>query len=258
MGFVGIMLFFSKKRVLSLICFLLAGVIGILSFRLPIDNFLILFPIFSGFFALPVLLIQMKNRAVVPKQNVSRSTIEARKIAKPVMFGSLGGIVSGLLPGVGSSEIAGLATIDKNDRSFLITQGAITTANVLLSFLALWLIGHPRSGVALAVKQFMGIGASEFLFIVVIAVISAAIGVLLTLFLAKRIIRVIEKIDYSLISKIIFSLIVILAFYFTGLAGLFLAGLCCALGMVVNLANIKRGLLMGVLILPTILFYLGV
>jgi len=258
MGFVGIMVFASKKKILSIVCFFLAGTIGMLSFNLPVDNVLVLFPIFSGFFGLPVLLLQMKSRTRVPEQNLTTDTIEKAKTLKPVVLGSLGGIVSGILPGIGSSEIAGLATIEKNNRSFLMTLGAIAVANILLSFLALWLIGNPRSGVAVAVQQIMKIGMNEFLFIVVIALISAAVGALLTLFLSKKIIPIMEKIDYSLVSKLIFALILIMVFYFTGVLGLFLAGLCCALGIFVNITEIKRGLLMGVLILPTILFYFGI
>lgn len=258
MSFVFAMVFMSKKKILSIICFLLAGTIGLLSSGLPTDNTLVLFPIFSGFFGLPILMLQMKNKTNLPKQNTEHTSIEKKKIIKPVVLGSVGGIASGLLPGVGSSEIAGLATIDKNNHSFLITLGAITTANVLLSFLALWLIGNPRSGVAVAVEQVLVVGMNEFLFIVAVALISVAIGVLLTLFLSKKIIKIIEKIDYIIISRIIFVLIFVLIFYFAGILGLFLAGICLALGMFTNLADVKRGLLMGVLILPTVLFYLGI
>ena len=44
--------------------------------------------------------------------------------------------------------------------------------------------------------------------------------------------------------------------FFTGLHGLFLIVICTTLGILANLSNVKRELLMGVLIVPTILFYL--
>ncbi|MBI5060826.1 MAG: tripartite tricarboxylate transporter permease [Candidatus Aenigmarchaeota archaeon] len=256
-GFVLIMVWSSKKKILSLLCFLLAGIIGLLSSGLPISNILILFPIFTGFFAFPCLLLQIKTKINLPKQSID-SSVEKKKLVKPALLGSVGGIASGLLPGVGSSEIAGLATVDKNNHSFLVTLGAIAAANTLLSFLALWLIGNPRSGVAVAVSQFTDVGLGEFILITIAALISAAIAVIITLYLARKSLKLIEKIDYSLVSRVIVIMLCILVVYFTGIAGLLLATLCCALGMVVNLSGIKRGLLMGVLILPTILFYMGI
>ncbi len=256
-AFVFLMLWASKKKILSFVCFMLAGAIGIISSGIPISSILILFPIFTGFFAFPCLLLQLRSGVKPPPQSIGGAVIEKRGLIKPVALGSLGGMVSGLLPGIGSSEIAGLATIDKNSRSFLATLGAIAAANTLLSLLALWIIGSPRSGAAVAVAQFAEVGISEFFLIIIVAVISAAVAVLVALHMARRIVKIIGSVDYSLLSKAVLAVLFVLIAYFTGAVGLFLALVCCALGLVVNLANIKRGLLMGVLILPTILFYLG-
>ena len=242
----------------SFASFLLAGVIGILSSRLPIDKTLMLFPILSGFFGISVLIVQIKSRSKIPKQEFKSDPVDKKNAIKSVVFGSFGGILSGILPGVGSSEIAGTATVDKNNKSFLITLGSITSANILLSFLALWLIGNPRSGVAVALDHFMKIGFSEFILIVVVTIISVSIAVLSTLVLSKKIIKSLERINYSMVNKIAIIFLTVLIFTFTGPLGLLLAVVCSSLGIFVNLIYIKRGLLMGVLIIPTILFYIGI
>ncbi|MEM7819500.1 MAG: tripartite tricarboxylate transporter permease [Candidatus Aenigmatarchaeota archaeon] len=244
-----------KKRIIALLCFLVSGFIGIMINNLPIDNTLILFPIFSGLFGLSMLLLQIKNKATIPKQKKKEFFVSKKLINRSVIFGSFGGILSGLLPGVGSSEMTSLASTDKNDKSFLITNGAITTANIILSIMSLWLISRPRSGVAVVLDQIINIGFNEFILIVATALFVCGITAILTLFLSKKFINWIEKIDYSLISKIVLFIIVILTFIFTGTYGIFLLFICCSFGLFVNLMNIKRGILMGVLILPTILFY---
>ncbi|MFH0836994.1 MAG: hypothetical protein V1870_02600, partial [Candidatus Aenigmatarchaeota archaeon] len=67
----------------------------------------------------------------------------------------------------------------------------------------------------------------------------------------------ISKWNYLLINKIVLLAMIILIFYFTSFYGLFLVGLCTCLGLIVIQLDVKRGLLMGVLIIPTIIFYMG-
>lgn len=254
LSFVFIMILSEKKKSIAALFFIAAGVIGILSMNLPIDKNFILFPILSGFFGLPLLLLSIKKKTKIPKQVYGKSVEPSMKA---ISLGSLGGILSGLLPGIGSSEIAGLATTNKKDRSFLMTLGAITTANILLSFLALFLIGNPRSGVAVAVEQLMTIDMNKFLFIVAITVMVSGISVILALRFAKFFLNRVQKINYQKMSLAVLLFMLSLIFYFTGFLGILLAAVCCALGMLINLLDVKRGLLMGILIIPTILFYVG-
>ncbi len=257
LAFVTIMILGEKKKLLALCCFLMAGSIGIMIDKLPIDSSLALFPVFTGFFGLSMLVIQLKNKTKIPEQRTEDLPISGKRIGKSVFLGTLGGIFSGLLPGVGSSQIAAFASTDKNDHSFLVSIGAITTANIILSFLALWLISNPRSGVAMVVDQLMQVGANEFLLMVVVSLISCCIGAVATLLIAKKAVIMIEKVNYTLVSLFVIIFLVLLIAFYTGIYGLFLAGLCCSLGIFVNMSGIKRGNLMGMLLVPTILFFIG-
>jgi len=247
-----------KKKSLAIVCFFLAGFIGLLSNELPINNTLILFPILSGLFGMSLLILQMKKRVSIPKQKEGEVFVSKKLTNRSILLGTLGGISSGFLPGVGSSQIATLATVDKNDHSFLTTIGAITTSNIILSIISLFLIGRIRSGVAVVIDQFVVLTLNEIIFIAFVSLVSCGVAAIITLLLTKRFLKLIGKVNYSSISLFILLLLASLIIIFTGLYGLFLAIICCSLGIFANLANIKRGNLMGVLILPVILFYMGV
>lgn len=246
----------GKNKLIALLVFSLAGFVGLLANRLPINNNLVLFPILSGLFGVSLLILQLKRKISIPKQKKSESFVSRKTIGRSIISGSFGGIFSGLLPGVGSSEIASLASIEKNDKSFLVSIGAITTANIILSILALHLIGKARSGAAIVIEQIMNIGFNELLIIISVSLIACGLSAVLALLLTKRFLQIMEKINYSKISIFILILIISLTFLFTSFYGLFLLAICSALGIFTNMAKIKRGNLMGILILPTILFYL--
>jgi putative membrane protein len=239
------------------VCFALSGLVGLLAFRLPLDRSLILFPIFTGVFALPHLLLQIRGGVQVPTQSRSHESPALRSTLRPAALGTVGGLLSGLLPGIGNAEIASVLTVNKDDHSFLATMGALAASNIMISFLALWLIGNPRSGVAVALDQLISVDAQAIGLIVFSLLIAAAIAAPLTLWLARIMLSKLQKIDYVLLSQVIFIFIVAAVGFATGPLGLLLAAACSGLGLLVNILQVKRGILMGVLILPTMLFFLG-
>ena len=251
------MIFSEKKKILAFIIFTFSGFIGIFSQKLPIDNSLILFPIFSGLFGLSMIFLQLGKKVKIPKQKPKKYIFVSNRLTnRAILSGSFSGVVAGFLPSIGTSEITSLLSLDKNKYSFLVSIGSITTSNIILSILALFLIGRARSGVAVSIEQFMNIGINEVILIILFSVISVGLGSFVTLFLAREILEKINKINYSKISLFIFLFILIMVYIFTNIHGLFLGILCTLLGIATNLSNVKRGLLMGVLIVPTILFYL--
>lgn len=257
--FIALLMVLSEKglgkRLTAAACFIFAGLIGISSSQLPIDRTLVLFPVLSGLFGVSVLLFAANSKLDIPKRG-KEIRVSGRQQRRAVIFGSAGGIATGLLPGIGTSEIATLASVDKNEKSFITTLGAITVSNALLSILALWLIQKSRSGVAVVLEQTVSIGFNEFLFIVAVTLFVSGMSAVITLKAAKRTVVLLGRINYATISKAIIAVIVAMAIIFTGLYGLLLLITCTALGVFANLSGIRRSVLMGVLILPTILFYL--
>ena len=258
-GIVGIMILTEngKKKIVALILFFMSAAIGLIADKIPINGVILLFPIFAGLFGLSQLLLGIKNKIKLPKQKISEFDVSRKTITKSSFLGTLAGSATGFLPGVGTSEISSLATVDKNEKSFLITLGAITTANTILSVLALWLIERSRSGLAVAIDQLFNIGFDEVLLILFVVLIAGGVSIILALILAKRFVKIIEKIDYVRVSILVCVILFSLTVVFTGFYGALLLGTCSALGIFTNLIGVKRSILMGVLILPTILFYLG-
>ncbi|MBI4154037.1 tripartite tricarboxylate transporter permease [Candidatus Woesearchaeota archaeon] len=245
------------RKIAAAVIFLAAGFIGLSMASLPIDPVMVLFPIFSGFFGVSILILQLRRTSKIPRQKQGDVIVSGKTTNRSIVFGSIGGIVSGFLPGVGSSEISTLATVDKNDRSFLATLGALTMANIILSILSLWLISRPRSGVAVAVGQLFEIGFYEVLLIVAVSLVSVGIAAVATLIMAKKLIGAMQKVNYNFVAVIVIAVIVVLTLIFSGPIGILLLVTCTGIGISVNLYGIKRGNLMGVLMLPTILFYAG-
>jgi putative membrane protein len=245
----------GNKKIIAVFCFFLSGMIGISLSRLPLDSTLSLFPVLSGLFGASTLLMQFRHKNIRVKNQQPEEYVSRRLVSRSVIFGSLGGIFSGILPGVGTSQIASLATVDKNEKSFLVTLGALSASNIMISIMSLWLISKARSGLAIMIGNFIDLTFQQVLLIMFVALLSAAISVIITLKLAKFFLHIIENVNYVMISKIIFIIISVAVLISTGFYGILLFMICTALGIFVHISKIKMSILMGVLLLPTIIFY---
>ncbi len=250
------MIMSEEKKSVALFVFATAGIIGLMSQRLPVDGTLALFPIFSGFFGVSMLLMNIGKSVKIPPQTEKESFVSGRLVNRAVISGSAGGVMAGMLPGIGSSEMASLFSADKNKHSFLIGMGAITTSNLMISIFALWLIGKSRSGMSVAVEYVTDIGFNEVVLVVLFSLVSAGVASAITLALAKKFLPLISLGGCRAANLLALLGIVLLTLFFTGFYGILLLITCTSLGIAANLAVVKRGLLMGVLILPTVLFYL--
>lgn len=243
------------RKLLSLVFFFAAGAVGLMISMLPVDSSVALFPILAGLFGVSALLLQIRTRSRIPKQKKSEYYVSKKIIGRSSLLGTLGGIVAGLLPGIGSSSIAALASVEKDRESFLTSLGAITTANILLSIMSLWLISRPRSGAAVIIDQLLPIGFREFIFIVVFALVAVGVAAVATLQMSKIFLRKADRIDYKKLSYAVIVFLAAAAFLFSGVIGLLLLAVCTSLGIAAQLSGVRRGILMGVLILPTIIFF---
>jgi putative membrane protein len=251
-----------RAKALAISVFSLAGVLGLLVLNmLSVRDGL--FPLLTGLFGLPVLLAAIRSKTRLPE----RVCFEHERLGKGAVLsgictGSFAGILAGLLPGIGSSQAAVLAQettgrehADIGMRKFLIAIGGITTADIIYSLHALWLIGNPRSGVAVAVGKLIEISLQHVLVFICVIVIAAGLGAYLTLKLARRMLFVLSKINYPRLCAVVALLIVVLIGLFSGPVGLAIAGCATAIGLIAILGQIRRSHAMGCLLLPTILFF---
>ncbi len=256
--FISCVMVLSEKRIApAVIVFSAAGVIGLVSGGLPVNPAFILFPMLAGFFGVSSMILQMRSRSSIILQSGGYLTTGKKSYAKSSITGCAGGILSGFLPGVGSSEIASLFSLKKDEKSFLVTIGAIASSNFIMSIFAVWLIGKTRSGIAVAVNNVYSLSSSDVFMVVFASMLSLGISAIFVLKASKFLIGRMQKMNYSRISAAVISFIVFMTFVFSGIYGIMLLFACASLGIYAILSGVKRGLMMAALIVPTVLFFAG-
>lgn len=250
----------GKGKFFAALVFALSGALGYLALDLIRAGNGILFPLLSGLFGLPALLLSIKNRTVLPETfSFESEPLRKRKILKPAVVGSLAGVIAGLLPGIGSSQATVLAQAgERDEKSFLMALGGVNVVDVVYSLLALWLIGNARSGIAAAAGALVKVDFNMVLVFISAALASAGMGAFLTLKLSRRAMFALKQVNYQRLCFYVFAFVCVLVFAFTGFLGLAVAGIALSVGMIPNIANVRRSHAMGCLILPTILFFAGV
>ncbi len=258
LGLIGIsvyMLLTEKKKILATYVFVFSGIMGLLFL-----NFGVLFPVFTGFFALPLLFLSFIKGVKLPE----KISFECEEVDLKAgsFIGLFSGVLAGMFPGIGSAQASTIAQEligKRREREFLVSIGSITTVDIIISVFAIYLIGNPRSGIAQVIMKVLGNFSNEILiFLILITVSSIFLSSFITIKLAKSFVFWIRKIDYTAFSRNVLVFLLILVTVISGLKGLLICLAAFFLGLITNLSGIKRTTLMGFLILPTVLFYLGV
>lgn len=167
-----------KKKAYGAVVFILSGLLGLIS----LDGFgsIMLFPLLTGLFGMPLLIDSIRTKTKLPESmTFEESPLTKKQLASSIGIGSIAGILVGLLPGVGSSQAAIISqSLLKGkegdaDRQFLVSIAGVNMSDMIYSVLALWLLGNPRSGVAVAIGNLMEVGPNEVL-IFITAIVAAA------------------------------------------------------------------------------------
>ena len=254
----------SERKILpiffALLTVVLSGALGVI----VLNDFseAMLFPMLSGLFGIPMLLLSAQRGVTLP-ENISfeETPLPKRFVISGIATGTIAGVLAGLLPGVGTSQAAVLAQMasdrsKESGRKFLIALGGVNAADVMFSFFALWLIGNPRSGLAVAVGQMIAVTQQNFLVIISAVLFAAGIGAYLTLHLSRHAVFWLRRFDYPRLCTVTAALIAGLVLLLTGPLGIVILAVSTAIGLVPNLTGVKRSLSMACLIVPTIIFFL--
>ena len=251
----------GKNKLYSFLIFVLSGLLGLMVLNNLPDS--MLFPLLTGLFGLPMLLLSIFEKSKLPESfTFDEEKIERKSFLSCIGIGSLAGIIAGLLPGVGSTQSTILTQQafqrKRDERSFLISIGAITSSDIVYSTLALWLLGNPRSGIAVGISKLLEVGFKEAMIFIAFILISAAIATIISLKITRIALRFLKKINYQKLcvgtSIFLFSLTIL----FAGLAGILVLITSLTIGLVANKIGIKRTYMMGCLLVPTILFFMGI
>jgi putative membrane protein len=248
-----------KKKFLCALMYGMSGVWGLLCLNSPaIKSQDVLFPALIGMFGLSSLILSLKEKTRLPKQNLSKD-IEVGKIWKSLFVGLIAGLLTGILPGIGQSQAAVMVSTfgRMSEKEFLGSLSGINMSNLIFSIISLYSFGKIRSGTAAAIDEISNFGLNELVFSACIMLLSSSLAVLITWFIGKKLLKYLQKVNYSLVSKIVIFLIISMVFWFTGFIGLFILFISTCMGMLPALLGIKRTSNMGFLMIATMLYFAG-
>jgi len=258
-----------KSLAAGLITFLLSGLLGfILLYRSPVPvavAYQNLLPAFSGLFAVPWVLQNVLSRVELPQQHIAR-TVDATPwlLVRGTLAGAMGGLFAAFFPvvtgGIGGF-LAGHATAQRDDRLFIISQGACKVIYYVGALLFFFVPGlHlTRGGMAWMLSSTWSAHTPQTFYLAVAGVIlSGVFSFFLLLLMARVAIKVIGRVHYRWIS--LGTLVVLLAVILgvTGWTGLLICAVATGIGLIPALWGSRRVNCMGVLLLPVGMNMVGV
>jgi putative membrane protein len=227
--------------------------------------FVNLLPAFIGLFAIPMVLTNLIMGTRVPPQHISPSLdVPPSLLLRGAFAGSLGGLFAAFFPVVTGSIgafLAGHATAQRDERSFLVSQGVSKLVYYAGGFLLFFLPGLQlaRGGLAAMLSTIYTPGTPQLYYVAVAALaVSGAVSFLLLIPYARFAVRFLARLDYRVVN--IGTLIVILAVLLitTGLTGLLIAIPATAIGLIPSFFGTRRMNCLGVLLVPITLNMAGV
>lgn len=249
--------FFENKKMRSLIVFLLAGILGIISFNITEFNKAVM-AMFSGFFAIPQLIINFLKKDNFLKNQVENAKINLSKknILIGIFISVFLGIFAGLLPSLGTSQMVLVFQPFINDRMFIFLNAGTSFSNEIFSITSSYIVGNPRSGLSVYLEQTFGkLDYQTFILILASFSLSLFFGSIFFILSYKKFFRFFQETNFKILNFILILIIVSIIFVFSGLIGLIILFTSTSLSFFTFSLNVKRSYLMGSLILSTILIY---
>lgn len=248
-----------RSKSWALIVFLLSGVLGIATLTMP-NLKSPLFPLLSGLFGTSMLTTSLLQKVNIPKQKIGEINVDKKTATKAISSSLVSGGLCSFLPGLGPSQAAILGSqFTKNLKSegFLILVGGLSTINMVLSILGLYVIDKARNGAIVVVSELLGeFNMSHLILFFGVAMVAAGIATFLTIIFSKLFSNIMSKVNYNALCVSVICLITILVALMSGPIGLLILVVSTALGIVPVEANIGRNHLMGCLLLPVILYFM--
>lgn len=248
----------EKRKFWALFIFLLSGILGFAVLNFPVLK-QPLFPLFSGLFGASLLGSSFMQNVKIPKQKIQSAIVDRTEIKKTMSLSIIASSLVSFLPGVGSAQAAMIASSFRKmrEKSFLLMLGAVNSIVMLLSFVALYSIGKPRSGVAVFTGKFLPALSQQQLWLLLAAgLVAGCISVFLSLFFAKKFSAIMTKINYRWLCLGILIFITTISIFLSGPLSLLVLATGAAIGMLTSFMGVKKIQMMGCLLLPVILYYL--
>ncbi len=249
-----------------------SGIVGWIMLNTPISTNVSLLTIFSGLFGVSTLIYSLTQNAVVPSQDTFHNFKVNKKVLRGIFAGGIAGSILGFLPGMGpaqgsilAQELSGGGDIGENREGFLVAMSGVNVSDALFSLIAIYLIGNPRSGIAVYIdKLIQNFDLNYLLLFVFVSLLAVSLSVFFCLKLGDLLIIYLNEIDYSRLSKLVILFMSILVIIFAIIENVNILYILLvyitsiSLGLIPHYIGVNKSNLMGVLILPAIVIYTGI
>ena len=254
----------------SLLLFILSGILGWVMLQTPISSGISLMCTFSGLFGISTILFSLNDSSSIPHQNKYYDLFIDRDAIKSIFAGGTAGAILGFLPGFGPAQGSIIAqgacgASDESDdtKNFLLANSGLNTSDTLFSLIAIYLIGNPRSGIAVYMSYLISEFTLAHLMIFTFAsLIAVSISLMICLKLGDGFSNLMQGIDYKKLSITVILLMIVILYAFAiiyegPILYLTLALITTtAMGLLPHYLGVSKSHLMGVLILPAIIIYM--
>ncbi|MCJ7478672.1 MAG: tripartite tricarboxylate transporter permease [Candidatus Nanohaloarchaeota archaeon QJJ-7] len=255
------MIWKEENRTGAVLVTVLSALLGLAALNSPITNTqYVLFPLFAGMFGLSVIITGILEGGSAPSQGRSLP-VNVDQTVKGGFLGFFAGVMAGFLPGLGSSQSALLVKEmgDTGIEDFLVTMGGITTADLFFSLIALYVIGNPRSGAAVAIQQVMPeVTLHTILQVVGMCMVGIGTGAMVTRRIGREAASYIQRLDYKKLMYFVIGFVIVGSYLLNGWFGLLVLASSTGIGLMAASSKVKRSHCMASLIIPTILYYAGI
>lgn len=252
--FLTLLIVDSDRLSTALTVVLLAGTLGVVSFSMPVNRQYVLVPVFTGLFAVPALIRSLEKNIELPEQLEPK--IDSRKAFRGGSTGFLAGLIAGIFPGIGAAASTSFLSplMEDSEKEFLAGMGGVNTTDIMMSFLAVFLLGKARSGASVALKALSTIKLPEVFFLIGGSLLAVAVSIPLALKVSLVFSSVVEKLALKPLIVIVLLVVLASTLYLTGFLGVLVLLTASFTGYSSVLAG-DRKLCMAVLLVPSIMFF---
>ena len=255
----------------SSLLFVISGILGWVIFQSPISSGVTLMCVFSGLFGISTILFSLNDSSTIPHQNpFYELNIDYNKF-KSIFAGGITGAILGFLPGFGPAQgtviaqaVSGTNDCDDDDTvNFLLATSGLNISDCLFSLIAIYIIGNPRSGIAVYMSYLISeMSINHLLIFIFASLLAVSVSLALSLRLGDSFSRLMGGVDYKKMSLgvIILQIVILYIFIFYYKAPPLYMTLALitstAMGMLPHYIGVGKSHLMGVLIIPAIVIYM--
>ena len=255
----------------SLLLFVLSGILGWFTFQTPISSGVSLMCTFSGLYGISTILFSLNDSSKIPHQNPFYELDLDFSKYKSIFAGGITGAILGFLPGFGPAQgtVIAQAASGANDNddddtvNFLLATSGLNVSDCLFSLIAIYIIGNPRSGIAVYMSYLISeMNLNHLAIFIFASLVAVAVSLVLALKLGDSFSRLMARVDYKKLSigVILLQILIlyIFVFYYQAPVGYMTLALITstAMGMLPHYIGVGKSHLMGVLIIPAIVIYM--